>query len=290
MIDKIDKIEKKDKSFQHDELLYHYTDFVSLNGILKERELRVNNVLNMNDSTEMALFVTGIFQAVEKRFADDKNEKMVANLNSTMDTIFSHFYDYSMYAACFSEYRDDAAQWERYANRGKGVCLCFRRSALEKMAGGVIRVNKVSYQDNMESHPLVEKIYQYLVKHERPEYTPTLMEAIKEAWWSTASFKHPSFSSEHEVRLVLMPFADENFDVKPGYHVAGERIKKYYPLNLDQMCQKAGITLEDLIVELIVGPESTQSEPILRDYLCDIGLIRLSEHICRSDCPLRSKL
>jgi len=298
-IERIDKIERKDrkaeykkdvKRYRDDELLYHYTDFISLNGILKERELRVNNVLNMNDSTEMALFVTGIFKAVSKRFAAENNEKMVANLNSTMDTILNHFYDYSMYAACFSEYRDDAAQWERYASRGKGICLCFRKSELEKMSGGVIRVKKVSYQDNMESHPLVEELYQYLSQHEKPEYTPTLMEAIKEAWWSSASFKHPSFSSEHEVRLVLMPFADSKFDLKPGYHVAGERIKKYYPLNLDQMCQKAGITLEDLIVELIVGPESTQSLPILSDYLHDIGLTRLSGHIYRSDCPLRSKL
>lgn len=275
---------------QNAQILYHYTDFVALDGILKGRELRLNNVLNMNDATEMELFVSGIFNAVKKRFEKDKNEKMVTNLTSTLETILRHFYDYSMYAACFSEYRDDAAQWERYANRGKGVCICFRRSALEKMSGGVIRLNKVSYQDNMESHPLVEQLYQYLSGHEKVEHTPALMEAIKEAWWNSASFKHPSFSSEHEVRLVLMPFAEPDFDLKPGYHVAAERIKKYYPLNLEQLCEKAGITLEDLFVEIIVGPESTQSEAILRDYLRDLGLTGLAKHILRSDCPLRSKL
>ena len=284
-MDRMNDINDKD-----DQILYHYTDFIALNGILQERELRVNNVLNMNDSTEMELFVTGVFKAVEKRFADDHNEQMVANLQLTLDRILHHFYDYSMYAACFSEYRDDAAQWERYANRGKGVCLCFQKSQLERMSGGVVRLSKVSYQDNMESHPLVEKIYQYLRGHKKPEYTPMFMEAVKEAWWNSASFKHPSFSSEHEVRLVLMPFAEPDFDLKPGYHVAGERIKKYYPLDLDQLCQKAGITLEDLITGLIVGPESTQSEPILRDYLRDLGLIRLSNNILRSGCPLRSKL
>ena len=56
-IEGIDKVERKDKKaeykkdvkrYRDDELLYHYTDFISLNGILKERELRVNNVLNMN--------------------------------------------------------------------------------------------------------------------------------------------------------------------------------------------------------------------------------------------------
>lgn len=275
---------------QNDQILYHYTDFISLDGILKDRELRVNNVLNMNDSAEMKLFVSGVLEAVAERFAEDHNEKMVNNLHMTLDAILSHFYDYSMYAACFSEYRDDASQWERYANRGKGVCLCFRKSALEKLSGGVIRLMKVFYQDDMGSHPIVDQLYQYLSTHEKLEESPMLKEATKEAWWNAASFKHPSFSSEHEVRLVLMPYAEPDFDLKPGYHVTRERIKKYYPLDLDRMCGNAGITLEDLVAEIMVGPESTQSEPILRDYLIDQGLPELSEHIVRSDCPLRSKL
>ena len=49
------------------QILYHYTDFSALDGILGKRELRVNNVLNMNDGAEMQLFMTGIFQAVEER-------------------------------------------------------------------------------------------------------------------------------------------------------------------------------------------------------------------------------
>ena len=104
-----------------DHLLYHYTDFISFNGILNERELRVNNVLNMNDATEMELFVSGIFNAVIKRFSKDKDEKIISQLYETLEVIRSRYYDYSAYAACFSEFRDDAAQWERYANRGKGV-------------------------------------------------------------------------------------------------------------------------------------------------------------------------
>lgn len=107
---------------------------------------------------------------------------------------------------------------------------------------------------------------------------------------NSASFKHPSFSSEHEIRLVIMPFDTPGFDLKPKYHVARERIKKYYSLDLDKMCQRAGITIEDLITEIIIGPESTQSIPILHDYLQDAGLMRLAENICYSDCPLRSRI
>jgi len=87
-----------------------------------------------------------------------------------------------------------------------------------------------------------------------------------------------------------MPFSSLDYELKPSYHVAKDRIKKYYPLDLDSMCLKAGLTLEDLIVEIMIGPESTQSEPILRDYLKNLGLNTLAEHICHSDCPLRSKI
>ena len=75
--------------------------------------------------------------------------------------------------------------------------------------------------------------------------------------------------------------------MRPCYHVTKERIKKYYPLNLQAMCQEAGITLEDLITEIIIGPDSTQSLAIFQDYLRDNGLHRLAERVSLSDCPLR---
>ena len=273
-----------------DQILYHYTDFIALDGIVNKKELRVNNVLNMNDATEMELFMTGIFNAVEKRFSPEKDGKIIHQLHIMLEEIRKRYFDFSVYAACFSGYRDDASQWERYANRGKGVCLCLRKSVLEKMTGGAISLQKVFYQDDMESHPLVDEIYYLLKKSGGNEDSPALREAIRKAWRNCASFKHPSFMSEHETRLIVMPFDVSNFEVKPGYHVAKERIKKYYPLDLNDMCLKAGVTIEDLIIEIMVGPESTQSVPILRDYLQDLGLNILAQNICHSDCPLRSKI
>ena len=273
-----------------DHLLYHYTDFISFDGILNGRELRVNNVLNMNDAKEMELFVSGIFNAVVSRFSQDKDEKIINQLKATFDVIRSRFFDFSAYAACFSEFRDDAAQWERYANRGKGVCLGFRESMLKKLVGGAVSLQKVFYQDNMETHPLVDRIYNLLLKSDELEVTNELSKAAHEVLRNSASFKHPSFSSEHEIRLIVMPYEVPDFDLRPQYHVSRERIKKYYSLDLDRMCQEAGITIEDLIAEIIVGPESTQSVPILHDYLRDTGLEKLAENICYSDCPLRSRI
>ena len=66
-----------------------------------------------------------------------------------------------------------------------------------------------------------------------------------------------------------------------------ERIKKYYPLDLRAMCREIGVDLEDLVEEIIIGPDSTQSAAILRDYLRDNGLSALAERVSLSECPLR---
>ena len=272
-------------------ILYHYTDYIAFNGIMRDRELRVNNVRNMNDAAEMHLFISGIFRAVENQLEKEKASKKLEKFKELEEELSKKYFDYAAYAACFSTYRDDASQWERYGNRGKGVCLGMDRSVLEKMTGGAITLQKVYYQDDVESHPLVKKLHDLTLSEEVfSEDNPTLKAALAECWRNSASFKHPSFSSEHEVRLVVMPYDAKSFDVKPRFHVAKDRIKKYYPLDLDDMCRKAGSSLEELIVEIIVGPESTQSLPILRDYLEDLSFPNLSKRIFLSDCPLRSKM
>ena len=259
-----------------DNVLYHYTDYLAFHGILKDRELRVNNVRNMNDAAEL-----------EAERADEK----LGKLRELANELNKKYFDYAAYAACFSTYRDDASQWERYANRGKGVCLGIDRSVLERMTGGAITLQKVYYQDDVDTHPLVKKLYDLTMSEEIiTEDNPALKAALADCWRNSASFKHPSFSSEHEVRLVVMPFGAADFDVKPRYHVTKDRIKKYYPLDLDAMCEKAGVSLEDLITEIIVGPESTQSLPIIRDYLKDLSFPELAERVYMSDCPLRSKM
>ena len=279
-----------DRQDTTNQLLYHYTDYSALDGIVNKQELRVNNVLNMNDATEMELFITGIFNAVKKRFDPKENEKIIQQLNVMREKVRERYFDFSIYAACFSGFRDDAAQWERYANQGKGVCLCFQKPVLEKMTGGAISLRKVYYQNDLDSHPLVEHVYNLVLESKGENDSPALREALHEAWRNCATFKHPSFLSENETRLIVMPFEVEFFEIKPQYHITKERIKKYYPLDLNTMCLKAGVTLEDLITEIMIGPESTQSAPILRDYLRDLGLGRLAEHIIHSDCPLRSRI
>ncbi|MCD7954729.1 MAG: hypothetical protein LUG93_03035 [Lachnospiraceae bacterium] len=45
--------------------------------------------------------------------------------------------------------------------------------------------------------------------------------------------------------------------MQPRYHISNERIKKYYPINLQKLCQIVDTQMEEAVTELIVGPVST---------------------------------
>ena len=267
-------------------ILYHYTDFQALDGILRCAQLRVNNVLRMNDSAEMRHFMNRLCSAIALRLEQDGRADQAGAIQALFREEIKK--EYSAFAACFSFHRDDAAQWERYGNRGRGICIAFRREHLQRMAKGALSLQMVFYRDDMAGHPMVD-VFCRLAGEGVPlsGEDPAVKKAMRDAWACSVSYKHPSFSSEYEMRLVVSPFETGEFDVKPCYHVSKERIKKYYPLDLMAMCEQVGIGMEDLIAEIIIGPESTQSLAIFQDYLRDNGLYSLVDRVSLSDCPLR---
>ena len=269
-------------------MLYHYTDFVAFDGIIRCAELRLNNILNMNDASEMRFFMNGICRAVMERLQACGKEEKSREIEKFFRKELEEEYHYSAYAACFSKYRDDAAQWERYGHQGQGVCIAFHENLMQKMTGGAVSLQTVYYQKDMREHRLVEAFYQMMLEEaDFSEIQRELREGMDEAWVQSAAFKHPSFAREKERRLVISPFILNEFAVEPRYHVSEGRIKKYYPLDLNRTCGRLGLHMSELIGEIIIGPTSSQSMPILQDYLVDCGLNALRDKITMSDCPIR---
>ena len=269
-----------------DNVFYHYTDFQALDGILRCAQLRVNNVLRMNDSAEMRHFMVRLSSAIVRRLEDGGDHAHAQTAAAFFQEELGK--EYTAFAACFSFRRDDAAQWERYGNRGRGVCIAFRGDLLRQLAAGPLSLHTVFYEDDMTGHPMVDRFCRLARSKEALSASdPDIQAALRDAWACSVAFKHPSFSSEDEVRLVVAPFGQEEFDMKPCYHITRERIKKYYPLDLREMCRKAGASLEELVAEIIIGPESTQSRAMLQDYLRDQDLGALAPRVFLSDCPLR---
>lgn len=271
-------------------ILYHYTDFNALDGIIRGGELRLNNILNMNDRSEMRLFVNELRSSVIQRLQDEACKEAAETATRFFKTELSEEFHYSAYAACFSEYRDDAAQWERYAKGGQGVCIAFHKDKLEELikSANSVSLKKVMYRDTVADHALINEFVELFKKSSMSETDiDRFQELMNEVWIQSAAFKHPSFASENEVRLIYTPFNAEEAAVKPKYHIAWDRIKKYYPLDLKALRYEYDMHSSELIDEIIIGPASPQSLPILKDYLADNEFRGLSTKVKLSNCPLR---
>ena len=270
-------------------MLYHYTDFAAFDGIIRCAELRLNNLLNMNDASEMRFFMDGIGKAVTEKLYHEREFEKAHNTENFFDQEMEEEFHYSAYAACFSKHRDDAAQWERYGYKGQGVCIAFKEDLIDKMIGGAISLQEVFYQSDLQDHPLVREFYSLIMETDAfSDNRNSLQTLANMAWVQSAAYKHPSFASEKEYRLVVSPFISNEFAIEPKYFVTRDRIKKYYPLDLNKMCGRLNLHLSDLIGEIIIGPTSPQSRPILCDFLKDCGLNVLTDKVTLSACPLRN--
>lgn len=277
-------------------VLYHYTDYFALTGITTKAELRVNNVLNMNDLSEMSFFLQRVSDEFLAMLGPDPNKKVMEKMNEAAEYIFDRRYQLSAYAACFSLYEDDAAQWARYGNQGRGVCIGFDADRLSRILVPGMSLEKVYYDTDEKCHELAAEFMQFIRENETGIEEGNISEAVvdryaalmKKTLLCSAAYKHPSFACENEVRLLFWPELAQLKDVKPDYHITAERIKKYYPLNLKALCSRAGVEFEDLFVNIKVGPESTQSPEILADYFCSRGMASLAKKTVRSECPIKS--
>lgn len=103
------------KSLEHIKL-YHYTSMESLYSMTKSNSILLSNVQEMNDSLECKLF----FDILIKNLRDN-NIYSDETINYVTDLFITKLND--VFTFSFSTEDDDAAQWQRYADNGKGVCL-----------------------------------------------------------------------------------------------------------------------------------------------------------------------
>ncbi len=268
------------------ETLYHYTDFNAMRGIITNGEIWLWNLRRMNDSQEMQYFIKELKLAVKKLL----DESLWPKMEEVFATNLKDFNKLSSFASCFSEYSDDAAQWARYAKNGMGVCIAFNTELLSKIGKeGHAPLCKVNYSrscDNLEVvHELAELIQNS--KDSEIKATQKLHETFNTLITSSPLFKHPSFISEKEYRLVSLPYNVNEYLGEPHFFVEETNIKKYYILNMKNVCEKLGIEYSNLFKEVCIGPQARVTPEVLADYFTATNMSSLCSKIKLSECPLR---
>lgn len=98
-------------------------------------------------------------------------------------------------------------------------------------------------------------------------------------WLTGVYHKHPSFQSECEIRVAKYINNDEDELI----FSKNNTIKRMFVFDI----KKHGITFDELIEEIIIGPRSKQSIDELKMYIESKGYIEISKKIRVSNCPLR---
>ena len=107
------------------ELIYHYTNFVALEGILFGEGIRLCCSKEMNDSQEVEHFIKILEKAVLGRCEKTGQQDLCSIVERTFCEQKEKRKNDVTYLVSFSEWEDDAAQWERYGNGGYGVAIGF---------------------------------------------------------------------------------------------------------------------------------------------------------------------
>lgn len=267
------------------EQLYHYTSLSALIGILENREVWFGNTANMNDKEEVVNFVNNLERALLEVLSPAGKDRCKTFFIKLYERIKKEY----PYAMCFSTLRDNAAQWDRYANSAKGVCIVFNANVLldviYRQWWRTVVFNKVTYGYDTRNHELYKSLCEYFDTGKLVGYIND--EAIEDSIiLCSYFFKHNSFCTESEIRATTLWSKIPKCSTV-NYILSGDVVRKILKLNLGELCEIANIDFEDLFEEIIIGPRSLQSEYELKEYVKSLGCDKIAERITISKCPLR---
>jgi hypothetical protein len=119
-------------------LLWHYTSFRGLYGIVVEDQLMASSMAYRNDTEEFGYTTKALLKFLETKgntFADMARGLVFENPESLVRAMFTYQLPGDRhYATCFSQERDDLSQWRSYTPQPPGFAIGFHPDELESLA------------------------------------------------------------------------------------------------------------------------------------------------------------
>lgn len=200
---------------------YHYTDAAGLKGIIEKDAIWLTERVHLNDPTELTYGLKFALDWCDKQLetGDRLGSTFFGLLRRGLDSIPPVI---AAYVSSFSLAYDVLSQWCRYSDDGRGFCLEFSPDFLENQRtdysgpGGlyayVVDYRESEIKDRQES--CLARAHEYMKRpdikravsqeHSPREFIVGMQNAITyELIWNALQFKHPAYSDEREVRILL---------------------------------------------------------------------------------------
>lgn len=263
--------------------LWHYTSFPALDGILRKKKIWFGSATNVNDAKEVIGFIDNLKQNIENGLTQNNIKP-----KCDVDKIFKEIYDRTsqkhLFMFCLSQALDDAAQWDRYADYGRGVAIEFNTEALHNLLyyHGMI-IGEQYYTQETRDHELYKLLSSYISTGILEGFS-NLDGFIDNLALCALIHKHPTFTAEKEIRIAPYFVTDNDPHIE---YKTFNIIKEFYILDLQKVLETENMHREDIINSIIIGPRSSQNPKDLENYCRHLGLYKLAQNIKVSDCPLR---
>ena len=282
----IKDIENRIQKHKYGECIYHYTSIPVLYNILKNKEFWLGSTATMNDSKEVKYFIELIRDELRKEIYTKISSDKLNQFDAFFDNVIKRIDKEYPYAMCFSKLKDDAAQWERYADGGKGVCIVLNtRKFMRIFYETHILFNNVYYDFDVKKHSHYRVLYDYFTTGQLRDFSDEKGQ-VDNAIACGYVHKHRSFTSEQEIRMVNLWNHIPKYAKVKTECISGI-IKRVMKIDVEKRCVEAGVSFEDIFEGIIIGPKSRQDIFSLKSYIEECGYIDLKDKVSKSDCPLR---
>ena len=265
--------------------LHYYCSINALEGIILKHEIWLRPTSKMNDRLESLFYFNQLY---------DKLSRITSPIEEhTCEEIFEEImlkpYMYYPYAMCFSREEYNAAQWERYADDGSGFCVVFDTlKFMELLDNTGVMLAAVNYGDvNWNNNHLLSMIMEYVRNEAFYSESHMREQLIGQIMVYASTYKHRSFRTEAESRIIRFGNQEED-----GILVCNERIGKTIDsvtkINLANVAEVWGSSLEGLIKSIVIGPRNDTAVNEAEGYLSKDGdPMGVRGKIKNSECPLR---
>lgn len=275
--------------------LYHYTSMEALYSIASNNTLLLSNIQDMNDSLECKLFFDILKKDLRKNhnLQEEKIKAVTEQFNKKLNDVF---------VFSFSAEDDDAAQWERYADNGEGVCLvtgipnilCWLNlnNIHPNLLYPVEYIDRDEKLENIISHEILDYASYFSsisnLKKDPSDFVPNL--SLNRMIVDCCKIKERSFRNEKEFRIIVY---------KDPTQIQTCNYSKRFIFNKSTFVRtklkfsRAFLPITDrqenynhcLFTEVVLGPKSKADPKVIQDYLRNER--RLDVTVSKSSSSLR---
>lgn len=245
---------------------YHYCSYETFKAIISNKTLRLSDIRKSNDKYEMILLLKehrGIGNL--SKYVNYKDDGFWENLESYMTEITNNT---ECFASCLSIGSDKLSQWERYADKCKGLAIGFNEKKLQsyilKIANEISEFNQSINEFNYIN--LIAKKITYKKLLTTISYPSDFADNFSKgnAYFEDCAFtKHYGFREEKEFRIALI-FSKTNTEF------VNNKFKEYFINNGCDFFGREFLDLKfpkDIIEEIYSGPLNEISDKEVSDHL-----------------------